>query len=338
MKCISLSCLLFLICSGLLQAQESAQEPFTIAFGSCDNQRLPNLLWDDVMQNKPDVWIWGGDNIYSDTDDMHRMAADYAVQKSDSAYLALAKQAKILAIWDDHDYGKNDGGVEWEVKDEAQQLFLDFIDVPHHDARRKRAGIYHSETLNLPQGSIKIILLDTRYFRDALEKSPTRGRRYEPTADTTKTVLGEAQWAWLKDELKNSKADFNILVSSIQFLSAKHGFETWGNFPNEIRKLEKTIVESGAKGVLILSGDRHIAEFSEKKIDGLPYPLVDFTSSGLTHVYKGFKGEENPYRMGEVTNVVNFGLLKFDFETHRVQFELRGDQNVRLQSWERVYE
>jgi alkaline phosphatase D len=111
----------------------------------------------------------------------------------------------------------------------------------------------------------------------------------------------------------------------------------WGNFPNEVTKLENVIVKSKAKNAIILSGDRHIAEFSEKKVKDLPYSLVDFTSSGLTHVYKNYSGEENPYRIGEVYNVVNFGVLRFDFDKKSVVFEIRGDENKLLEQITRNY-
>ena len=150
-------------------------------------------------------------------------------------------------------------------------------------------------------------------------------------------MLGEAQWHWLEKELKSSDAQFNVIVSSIQFLSNKHGFEAWANFPHEIDKLEQIIVSSKAKGTFIISGDRHIATFSSKDIPGLSYPLVDFTSSGLTHIYANFSGEENPFVKGEVVKEINFGILKFDFDKNKVIMEIRGKENKLLQEYVQIY-
>lgn len=319
-----------------LTVATSQNAGLVVAFGSCDNEKLPNKLWDDVLAQKPSVWIWGGDNVYADTENMEKMAEAYQTQKQDSLYLKLSRQATIMGIWDDHDYGKNDAGVEWQMKNQAKQLLYNFLDIPTNSPLRKRAGTYQSYTMEGLGGKVKFILLDTRYFRDSLEKSPIKGRRYDPTKDTTKTLLGNAQWEWLEKELNHSDADFNVLVTSIQFLSRQHGFETWGNFPHETERMEKLIAKSGAKGVFFVSGDRHIAEWSRKEIDALSYPLVDFTSSGLTHVYEAFKGEENEYRVGKVTNKVNFGLLRFDFIEKKVHFELWGD-GALLDSWEQEY-
>ena len=87
---------------------------------------------------------------------------------------------------------------------------------------------------------------------------------------------------------------------------------------------------SKAKGTFIVSGDRHIATFSSKKVTNLNYPLVDFTSSGLTHVYSSFSSEENPHLVGKVVSEKNFGLLQFDFTNNRVIMQIRGLENKLL--------
>lgn len=303
---------------------------YTIAFGSCNKQNVDNILWDDIIQQNPNLWIWGGDNIYADTDNMEVLRTEYNKQLNDKGYKKLLETTKILGTWDDHDYGLNDGGEEFDMKYESQQEFLDFMGVAKDDARRLRKGVYHSEEIKTKNGIIKIIVLDTRYFRSGLVKDTASKKRYKPTTDKTTTVLGEAQWKWFADELNNSKADFNIIVGSIQFLSKEHGFETWGNFPHEVNRLENVIVNSKAKGVLLLSGDRHISEFSRTMVEGLSYPLVDFTSSGLTHSYTNFSGENNKYRVGKVVSEKSYGLLKFNFKDHSITMEMYGDNNKKL--------
>jgi alkaline phosphatase D len=310
---------------------------YVIAFGSCNRQDKPNVLWKPILSHKPEVWIWGGDNIYSDTYDMKKLESDYNTQLADKDYQKLIARTKILGTWDDHDYGLNDGGLEFEMKKESQQKFLDFFGVSKTDPRRSREGVYYSEVLHHKKGDIKVIVLDTRYFRTTLTVDTLTKKRFKPNVYGEGTILGDAQWQWLERELKTSKADFNIIVSSIQFLSDEHGFECWGNFPHEVDQLKTLIADSKAEGVLILSGDRHISEFSKAKVEGLNYDLVDFTSSGLTHSYSQFSGETNPYRVGEVVSEISFGLLKFDFEDHKILMEIRGKDDVKLQELEQGY-
>ncbi|HEY9184660.1 MAG TPA: alkaline phosphatase D family protein [Salegentibacter sp.] len=308
---------------------------FVLAFGSCNRQEAPQPLWEPIMENHPDVFVWGGDNIYADTPDMQLMQEYYRIQLNVPGYKKLNTRIPVYGTWDDHDYGLNDGGKEWGYKKESQQLFLDFMGLSKNDPRREREGVYHSELLESPAGNVKLIILDTRYFREQLEPSTAPGKRYEENREGT--ILGERQWQWLEDELKNSTATFNIILSSIQVIAEEHGFETWGNFPEERRRLINLIEDSAAKNIIILSGDRHISEFSEMKPNGLEYPLVDFTSSGLTHSYSDFSGEPNRYRRREVVSDLSFGLLKFDLKNNRVLMEMRGEGNRLLQQYKVQY-
>jgi alkaline phosphatase D len=311
---------------------------FTIAFGSCNKQYKPNILWKEIKKNHPDLWIWGGDNMYSDTDDMAKMQSDYDALKKQSGYLELTQNIPVLATWDDHDYGFNDSGIEFPKKKEAQKLFLDFFNVDANSPRRNQEGIYNAKEFKTAKGSIKVIVLDTRYFRTPLIKAANKSKkRYVANKDTNSSVLGEQQWEWFKNELNNSTADFNIIVSSIQVLSSEHGFETWGNFPNDVKKLKNSIAESKAKGVFILSGDRHLSEFSKSDVNRLKYPLIDFTSSGLTHAYTSFVSEPNQYRVQEVISEVSFGLLQFNFENKSVSMQMRGKDNKLLQELNQIY-
>ncbi|HSQ46062.1 MAG TPA: alkaline phosphatase D family protein, partial [Lutibacter sp.] len=169
---------------------EKTTTDFVIAFGSCNNQTLANPLWPAIEKNKPTIWIWGGDVVYTDTYDMAYMAENYQKQKNNADYAAFTKKVEVLGTWDDHDYGLNDGGVEYSKKAEAQQLFLDFLDVPENDVRRKQEGVYFAKDYSVANNTIKIILLDTRYFRTALTADNETKKRYKPNLYGEGTMLG----------------------------------------------------------------------------------------------------------------------------------------------------
>ena len=316
----------------------TAQEPsLVIAFGSCNDQKKENFLWKEIMKHQPSVWIWGGDNTYSDTDNRDTLHAHQQIVLQHPDYQALQKTAKIIGTWDDHDYGLNDGGVEFTSKKETQQAFLDFMGVSKTDKRRIQEGVYSSEMIKTKTGTVKIIILDTRYFRDRLTKNPSVKKRFLPNSYGEGSMLGTTQWAWLKKELTTSQADFNIIISSVQFLSAEHGFETWGNMPHEVDKFKKLVQTSKAKGVVVLSGDRHISEFSKTIIEGVNYPLIDFTSSGLTHAYTNYTFEVNKFRVGEVVPKISYGLLLFDFKNKEITMQIRGIEDVLLGEMKQSY-
>jgi alkaline phosphatase D len=308
---------------GLLHAQDAAN--FTIAFGSCNKTDLPNLLWDDILNSHPDVFIWGGDNVYADTDDMKKLTRFYEDLNKVGGYMKLKESTPVIGTWDDHDYGMNDGGVHFKFKAASQQVFLDFMEVEKDSPRRKQEGVYAAHSFEVGGKSIKIIVLDTRYFRSDLTPDIESSKRNKPNPYGQGTILGEAQWNWLENTLKNSSATYHIIVSSIQFLSNEHGFECWGNFPHEVDKLEQLLVTTQAKNTIILSGDRHISEISKKNVPGLNYPLIDFTSSGLTHAYSKFKGEPNLFRASDVVFKESFGVVKFYTDKNRVLLEMISD-------------
>ncbi|MEZ4809129.1 MAG: alkaline phosphatase D family protein [Allomuricauda sp.] len=322
---------------GCREKQDDTKSVFKVAFGSCNMPEEPNLFWDDILAEDPNVWIWGGDIVYADTDNLDRLRAIYAQQDSIEGYALLKSKVPIVGTWDDHDFGVNDGGSEFSMKKESQQVFLDFMEVPKDSERRKQKGVYTLHEYTTPEGKVKLLILDTRYFRTPLIKDENPNRRYKPDASDNATVLGSAQWDWLQSELNNSDADFNLIMSSIQVLSGEHGFETWGNFPKEVEKLEKMIADSKAKGVMILSGDRHISEFSKKTLPGMAYPLVDFTSSGLTHSYFSFSGEPNPYRVDEVVSSTSYGTITLNFEKREAHFKIMGDNGTVLQELKQAY-
>ncbi|WP_067033344.1 alkaline phosphatase D family protein [Allomuricauda sp. CP2A] len=337
MRLFSFLMCLMLLLLGCKKKEEPKDSTFVVAFGSCNMSQEPNPFWDDILAENPDVWIWGGDIVYADTDDIDRLRTIYAQQDTVKGYAELKAEVPIIGTWDDHDFGVNDGGSEFAVKAESQQVFLDFMGVPKDSERRNQEGVYTSHDYETPNGKVKILILDTRYFRSELVKDEDPNRRYQPNTTEDATVLGAAQWEWLQNELDHSDAEFNLIVSSIQFLSGEHGFETWGNFPKEVEKLEKMIVDSNAKGVMILSGDRHISEFSKKQLPGMSYPLVDFTSSGLTHSYFSYSGEPNKYRVGEVVSSKSYGTISLNLKNKEVDFKIMGDDGEVLQELKQTY-
>ncbi|QVY67431.1 alkaline phosphatase D family protein [Polaribacter sp. Q13] len=305
------------------QSTKEKTADFVLTFGSCNKPNQKNLLWDDIAQLNPDVWLWGGDIIYADTENMDKMEADYNLQKKQKGYANLLKETKVLGTWDDHDFGANDAGAEYPKKEKSQELLLNFLGVDKNSPRRKREGVYNSEVIETAKGSVKIILLDTRYFRTIINKKSVKGDQ------DNRTILGEQQWAWLESELVNSSAKFNIIVSSVQVIAEKHPYEKWANFPLERKKLLDVIVSSKANNVILLSGDRHISEFSKEEVNGLTYPLIDFTSSGMTHASENFTKEYNPARVGKVISTKSFGVLKINFDKKEVVMEMRGDGTLQ---------
>jgi len=295
-----------------------------IAFGACNNPRVRTAgMYPAILGEQPDVFVFLGDNIYGDTQDMKVLKQKYAKLGASPGYQKLQANSKVLATWDDHDYGVNDGGKSYPMRKESEQVFLDFFNEPQDSVRRQRPGIYTAHTFGPAGKTCQIILLDTRYFRDELphvkykkgEKPKDIVGWYQPTQDTTLTLLGDAQWQWLEQQLQ-VPADFRIIASSIQMLSVDKGMENWGNVPHEQQRLFRLLKESNAKQTMVISGDVHFAELSKVDIGG--YPLYDLTSSGMTHASRGWAKAKNSFRVGKSFAQLNAGVVDIDWNAQQV--------------------
>lgn len=295
-----------------------------IAFGSCVHQDKAQPVWDAINAFRPDLFVFAGDNIYGDTKDMAVLKAKYAKLAGQPGMQKLKAACPILATWDDHDYGWNDAGAEYPHREASQQIFLDFFGFPKDSPVRSQQGIYSAHLFGPPEKRLQVILLDTRYHRSPLKRKPGAMPKgvgpYEPVFDQTTTVLGEAQWKWLADELKKP-AKLRLVVTSIQAVSNDHTWEKWGNFPHERDRLFRTLRESQAEGIVLLSGDRHHAEISV--LDN-GYPLFDVTSSGLNQGFETWRmPEANKHRVSTMFAGDNFGAVVVDWD--------KDDPIVRLQ-------
>ena len=62
---------LLLSASSLSAVSQNSQPLISkIAFGSCAHESQPQPVLDLVVKHKPDIFVYLGDNIYGDTNDM----------------------------------------------------------------------------------------------------------------------------------------------------------------------------------------------------------------------------------------------------------------------------
>lgn len=321
------SFLILLLLLSLAAFSQNKKTISKIAFGSCAQQDNPLPIFDLIVKHKPDLFVFLGDNIYADTDDEKEMMKKYAQLNEKPTYQNLIKNVPIIATWDDHDYGDNDAGKNFKKKKESKDIFLQFFHEPQDSDRRKRDGIYTSYTYGTKGKKVQIILLDTRYFRDDIQKYGgefSDDKRYFYKLDYaphTKNAdfLGEAQWQWLEQELKKD-ADLRIIGSSTQFAHEFNGYESWTNFPQEQQRMYDLIKKTKADGVFFISGDVHYAEISKREIPDL-YQMYDFTSSGLSSTWKF--ATPNSYRIEGPVMENHFGMITIDWKKNpTVKMEL----------------
>lgn len=305
--------------------------PRRIAFGSCASQDRPQPILRHVVARQPDLFIYLGDNIYGDTEDMQVLQAKYQMLADKPEFQTLRAAMPTLAVWDDHDYGANDAGRHYAKKEESKAMFLDFWGEPDTSSRRDHPGIYHSHLIEENRQRLQIIQLDTRSFRDNLLRNDEQGEHkndYRPNPSPDSTLLGEAQWQWLAEQLRQP-ADLRIIASSIQFGHSYNGWESWTNLPHERQRMLDLIAETQANGVIFISGDVHWGEISRQPQEN-GYPIYDVTASGINQDWDVI--EPNERRVGEAVPEYNFGLIEIDWDAEQPMVTLRSidqDNQVR---------
>jgi alkaline phosphatase D len=292
-----------------------------MTFGSCYSHRLrrdtPTELFYHIRDLNPDVYVWLGDVAYVDKmiippiflpNEPENIKKLLDMSKNFPEYKAMREKVPVIGTWDDHDFGLNNGDKSFDGKVVTQQLWLDFIDEPQDSPRRKQKGIYDAYYLGDPS-LVKVILLDVRYFRDP----PKVG----------KDILGEEQWAWLENELRNNTAHYVVIGSGTQYFpDDRITPEVW--YPESKERLLALIRKHKLSRVLLISGDVHFSEIVTYPCkERVGYDLVEFTSSGLSHKLLPF----NPWIEWVVMEIYpdtyntkkdrwpnrNFGIIRFSF-------------------------
>jgi len=332
-----------LIISGFLSFNTfAAIAPNKILFGSCGHQDKAIPIFDAINKENADLFIFLGDNIYGDTNDMTVLANKYQKLGAKPGFKTLKANTPIIAMWDDHDFGQNDAGKEYPNKEQSRKIMLDFFGEPKDSIRRTRPdGIYTSYMYGEGEQTVQVIMPDLRWNRDELnhvsqtqyftQRKANNQGPYSPTEVKGASMLGEAQWQWLEQELQKSAA-IKLIASSLQLLPDFTGWESWANFPEDRARLFSLIKKHKVNGVIIASGDTHWGEIS-KYSKNLEYPLVEMTSSGLTEKWKDVS--PNKHRVGDFTHQVNYGDLSIDWQKPdpAISLKLKGlDGKVIMQT------
>jgi alkaline phosphatase D len=307
----------------------TSDQTFRIAVGACLRYAPGGNALSDIVANDPDLMVWLGDNIYADTEDMTVMRGIYDQLAANHRFRELAAATQMMATWDDHDFGRNNANRTWPHRDAAKAEFLRFWGVPPGDPRRDQPGVYTSRTFGIGDRTVQVILLDNRYNLDPWDYAGE---------DPTRQVLGEAQWAWLRERLLEP-ATVRIIGSGVQVVQdydIDEEWEGWGDSPLQRERLFRLIRDLRVPGVVFVSGDRHFAELTRHPDDAtaLGYPTYDLTPSGLDQIeYDGAGAADwvNPNRIGEPLNSPQkHGLVEIDWAPADPQIHLEIHDRNRL--------
>ncbi|MFT3681802.1 MAG: alkaline phosphatase D family protein [Ferruginibacter sp.] len=256
----------------------------------------------ETMANTPAAFhVWLGDNWYTrEVDYNTAWGLNYRASHDRSLPVLQKFMASMpqYAIWDDHDYGPNDIGKSYILKDKSREVFMNYSCNPAYGQNSE--GIYSVVSYS----DVDIFLTDDRWWRSEDNTPDSIGGK--PNED--KTYFGKAQLNWLKQALTFSNASFKIIATGSQILNPVSGSDCMRFYKREYNELLEYIATAGIQGVLFFTGDRHHSEVIKMERAGL-YTLYDVTNSPYTSGVSKVKGNElnNPARIpGTLVEAQNF--------------------------------
>ncbi len=285
----------------------------------------------ETMAKTPAAFhIWMGDNWYArEVDFYSAWGLNYRASRDRGQKVLQEFMAKMpqYAIWDDHDYGPNDAGKSFILKEESRNIFKNYSLNPGYGQEGK--GIY----TKVSYSDVDIFLTDDRYFRSEVELPDSINGK--PSAD--KTFLGAMQIDWLKNALLFSTATFKIIVVGSQVLNPLNEWECMHHYGHEYNELINFLADQKINGVVFFTGDRHHSEVIKLDREGL-YTLYDVTISPYTSGISKVRGAElnNPYRINNtLVEAQNFGKISFTGKAKErtMKVEFIGTKAEKLGEW-----
>jgi len=252
------------------ETEESAE--FVVAFGGCSGF-VPEYesVWELIADHDPRAMLMLGDNVYIDDPEDVNLTGDYCYSRRHSRpeWKKLIAKTSMHAIYDDHDFGMDDcvPGAQVDQPSWKRSVLKNFKNNwnnPKTGGGEQNPGCWQTFSL----GEVQFIMLDCRYYRDRKEKS----------------MLGTFQKQWLKDTLRESRATFKIIASSVPFSEGiKPGSkDPWDGYPEERKEIFNFIEKQRIDGVFLISADRHRIDL-RKSERSVGYALYEFVSGRLTN-------------------------------------------------------
>lgn len=286
-------------------------------------------IFESMAKEKAAFMLWLGDNWYTREADYFSEWGLWYRAHRDRALPVLQNFWKAMphvATWDDHDYGPNDIGKNYTLKNVSRNIWKQYWCNPSYGENEE--GIYTMYTWS----DVDFFITDDRWWRSADRMNDSVDGKPNPE----KRMLGRQQMEWLKNALLYSGATFKIVVTGSQVLNPVSPFDKWREFPAEYDELMSFLSENKINGVLFLTGDRHHSEIIKVERPGT-YPLYDITVSPLTSATHKFGVEEanNPSRVFGLPEKQNYARVTVTGNRNErmLTVEFRGIKGEPLGQW-----
>ena len=246
---------------------EGKSTMFRMAITSCMKIGRPQGSWNLLLEQQPDFHLTVGDTHYADTTNPTVQLKHHVTYRRVKEFANVLRQVPTYAIWDDHDYGPNNSDGTAKGKEFSLAGWKQAWPNPASGTSDTPGAFF-----KFSRGDVDFFVVDGRYHR-----SPN-----EFPDDEKKRMLGDAQFEWLLDGLKNSKAKFKIIASGSVLHHSK--VDGWRIFTFSRHRLFDAIKKHKISGVMYVGGDMHQSlVWQHHESDRVGYPMIEIMSSGITN-------------------------------------------------------
>jgi hypothetical protein len=287
---------------------------FSIAMGACARTGSNGSVFDTIRELDPLLFMALGDFHYGNVDvaSIPRFQAPLFSALRSGPQSALYRSVPIAYLWDDHDFGPNDGDRTSPTRDVALTVYG--RSVPHYPLVEDR-GLAQAFTV----GRVRVIMTDTRSQRDP-SLMPD---------DPEKSMLGAVQKQWFEDELLAARDTHALILwaNPDPWIAAPMaGLDSWGGYATERAELSNFIAENDIRNLVMVSGDAHMVAID----DGTNSDYSDTGEAGFPILHAGaldrpgsVKG--GPYSEGTFPGGGQFGVLEVtDHGGSRIEVTITG--------------
>lgn len=264
------------------------RDKLKLAVASCMDDFMPKEfgIWNSLAKTNPEYLLLIGDNVYADKKGKNTVTeADakalwnrYADVRLSLPLYFQEKLIPVHALWDDHDFGSNDGNEKYPHREVSKEVFETFYaqDLSSDDWSKG-----HGVGGILALGDFNLYFLDGRYFR-----SPKPDGKH----------LGAEQESWLFTELA-AETTPSLLIKGDQFFGGYHKFESFqGNHPENFVSFAEELKKLSTP-VVFISGDRHLSEIMQFPRSLFSKPSFEITSSPMHAKMFPDSEDSNPWRV-----------------------------------------
>jgi alkaline phosphatase D len=246
---------------------EGTPTAFRMAITSCMKIGRPQGSWNILLEEQPDLHLTVGDTHYADTTNPTVQLEHHLTYRIEKEFAKVLQQTPTYAIWDDHDYGPNNSDGTAKGKEFSLAGWKQAWPNPVSGTPDTPGAFF-----KFSRGDVDFLVVDGRYYRDPNELPD----------DDKKRKLGDAQFEWLLNGLKNSKAKFKIIASGSVLHHSK--VDGWRIFTFSRHRLFDAIKKHQISGVMYIGGDMHKSlVWQHHESDRVGYPMIEIMSSGITN-------------------------------------------------------